>query len=235
MRVLAILSTIALLGSGNAPAQSFTFVAAETTLAAPVGSEIVFDCTITNTSPNTLTLLLVRTVNNLPQNWESAMCVTACYPPEVDSIVTPQMSSGDTLPFSMHIYTVTNAGTGIVRVVSSNTHNPLDQRVLTFTGNGISTDVHHTAGVPDEFSLFQNYPNPFNPSTTIEFKTVNAGFVSLKVYDLLGNEVSTLADEVMSAGSHRLTFDARSLSSGVYMCRLRMNDRVDSRRLLLIK
>jgi hypothetical protein len=235
MRALTILGVLAILASGTSRGQSFTFVPEDTVLSAPVGTEIVFNCTIRNTSASTLILRIIRSVNNLPQSWESAMCVTACYPPEVDSIVAPQMNPGDTLPFSMHIYSLTNAGTGVVQVISSNIHNPADQRVLTFTGNGTATDVSLSRDVPAEFSLQQNYPNPFNPSTTIEYKTVNAGFVTLKVYDVLGNEISTLVNHEMFPGTHRVVFEGKGLSSGVYVARLQMDNRVESKRLVLIK
>lgn len=235
MRLMIILGLILLVACEEGHAQSFTFVAVDTLMSAPVGSEIVFDCTIRNTSTNALTLRIIRTMNNLPQNWESAMCVTACYPPEVDTIITPQVNPGDTLPFSMHIYTLTNPGTGIVRVISSNAHDPADQRVLTFTGNGIPTGVHTTTNAPNEFSLLQNYPNPFNPGTTIEFKTTASGFVSLKVFDLAGREVATLVYGELVPGTHRVTLDGWTLSSGVYICRLQMNDRLAARKLTLIK
>jgi hypothetical protein len=128
-----------------------------------------------------------------------------------------------------------NTGTGVVQIVSSNIHNPTDQRVLTFTGNGTATDVISTSDRPGEFSLHQNYPNPFNPSTTIEFKTANAGFVTLKVYDVLGNEISTLVEQGMLPGIHRVMFEGKGLSSGVYVARLQMDNRVESKRLVLIK
>lgn len=235
MRVLTFLAAIAGLASGDSRAQSFTFVPEDTVLSAPLGTELVFNCTITNTSANTLTVQIIRTLNNLPQSWESAMCVTACYPPEVDSIVAPQMNPGDTLPFSMHIYTLTNIGTGIVRVVSSDAHNPEDQRVLSFTGNGTATEVTSNPNTLSEFSLLQNYPNPFNPSTTIEFRTSNPGFVILKVYDLLGREISTLVNGEMFPGTHRVVFEGNELSSGVYVSRLQVNHQVESKRLVLIK
>ncbi len=74
--------------------------------------------------------------------------------------------------------------------------------------------------VPASFQLDQNYPNPFNPSTTISFALTLSGRVSLKVYNVLGQEIATLLDEVKSAGSYTATFDAARLSSGVYFYRL---------------
>lgn len=84
-----------------------------------------------------------------------------------------------------------------------------------------ATSVNHGRNsLPDRFFLSQNYPNPFNPSTTIKFQISNYGFVSLKVYDVLGTEVETLVDGPQSEGTHTATFNAGSLSSGVYFYRL---------------
>jgi hypothetical protein len=78
---------------------------------------------------------------------------------------------------------------------------------------------------PEAFSLSQNYPNPFNPATTIRFELPVAGRVSLVVFDLLGREVKTLIDnEELTDGGHEVTFDARSLSSGVYFYRIMINN-----------
>ncbi len=74
--------------------------------------------------------------------------------------------------------------------------------------------------LPNYFALLQNYPNPFNPSTTIEFALPKSAFVTLKVYNLLGEEVAMLISEQQSAGIHRINWDARGLASGVYLYRL---------------
>ena len=70
------------------------------------------------------------------------------------------------------------------------------------------------------YSLEQNYPNPFNPTTNIEFRIADFGFVSLKVFDVLGNEVAVLVNEEKSAGEHTIEFDAKGLTSGVYFYQL---------------
>jgi len=82
-------------------------------------------------------------------------------------------------------------------------------------------DVHSS---PKNFILQQNYPNPFNPSTTIEFALPQSAFVTLKVYNLLGEEVATLVAEKRAAGVHRFNWDAKGLASGVYLYRLEAGD-----------
>ncbi len=76
------------------------------------------------------------------------------------------------------------------------------------------------AGQITTYQLHQNYPNPFNPTTTLRFDLPEAGYVSLKVFDLLGNEVMTLVEEDKTAGAHRVELDGAKLQSGVYLSRL---------------
>jgi hypothetical protein len=74
---------------------------------------------------------------------------------------------------------------------------------------------------PAQYRLMQNYPNPFNPTTTIEFALPADGLVTLKVYNMLGQEVATLIDnQLMDEGTNEVSFDATSLASGVYFYRL---------------
>jgi len=88
---------------------------------------------------------------------------------------------------------------------------------------------------PVDFILFQNWPNPFNPVTTIEFQLTNSGFVSLKVYDVLGNEVETLINEEMSAGKYDVEFNGSGLSSGVYFYQLRVGSYLETKKMILMK
>ncbi|MEJ5306547.1 MAG: T9SS type A sorting domain-containing protein [Ignavibacteria bacterium] len=94
------------------------------------------------------------------------------------------------------------------------------------------------AGVSAEFSLGQNYPNPFNPSTKITWQSPVSGYTTLKVYDVLGNEVATLVNEYINAGSYEVEFNAgqtRNLSSGVYFYKLQVGEFVQTKKMILIK
>ena len=88
---------------------------------------------------------------------------------------------------------------------------------------------------PQEFILYQNYPNPFNPSTTIKFRVASFGFVSLKVYDVLGNEIATLADEQKSAGNYSVDFNASLLPGGVYFYKFETSNFSATRKMMLLK
>lgn len=85
------------------------------------------------------------------------------------------------------------------------------------------------------FELGQNFPNPFNPTTTISYQMPEAGFVSLKVYDMLGREVSTLVNEYKTQGSYSINFNASSLTSGVYVYQLKANGFTASKKMSLLK
>ena len=89
--------------------------------------------------------------------------------------------------------------------------------------------------IPDNFDLKQNYPNPFNPATTIQYSIPERSNVTLKVYDVLGNEVATLVNEEISAGIHKVDFNASKLSSGVYLYKLQADSFVETRKMLLMK
>lgn len=97
------------------------------------------------------------------------------------------------------------------------------------------TSIQPNTNTPDEYSLSQNYPNPFNPSTKLEFGISNFGFVSLKVYDVLGNEVKTLINENKPAGSYTVTFDGSNLSSGIYFYKLESGSFIETKRMILLK
>ena len=88
---------------------------------------------------------------------------------------------------------------------------------------------------PTTFSLGQNYPNPFNPSTRISFEIPSQSFVSLKVFNLAGREVTTLVSEELEAGRHTQTWNASGFTSGVYICKLQAGDFRESKKLIMQK
>lgn len=100
-----------------------------------------------------------------------------------------------------------------------------------------STDVKEAeeSVKPDKYSLSQNYPNPFNPVTTIKYQIPEAGFVTLKVYDMLGNEVRSLVEKDQQAGQYTATFDGKDLSSGIYFYKLTQGKFTQTKKLVLMK
>jgi hypothetical protein len=103
-------------------------------------------------------------------------------------------------------------------------------------GNGIPVSINDLSkSLPEHYFLNQNYPNPFNPSTTIEFSLPKSEYVELKVYDILGKEVSTLISKKLNRGKHTYSFDGKNLASGIYYYQLVAGAYRDVKKLILLK
>jgi Secretion system C-terminal sorting domain len=89
--------------------------------------------------------------------------------------------------------------------------------------------------IPEKFALFQNYPNPFNPSTTVSYLIPNESKVTIKVFDILGNEIATLVDELKEPGLYSIKFDASLLSNGIYFLAMKAADYTQTKKMILIK
>ncbi len=96
-------------------------------------------------------------------------------------------------------------------------------------------DNHDGPKKPDNFSLKQNYPNPFNPETTIEYSVPEGEMVTLKIYNLLGQEMKTLVNGYTSPGTYKIKFDASDLSSGIYYYRMEAGDFMQAHRMILMR
>jgi aminopeptidase N len=101
---------------------------------------------------------------------------------------------------------------------------------ISYVVSGVSDEY-----IPNSFSLYQNYPNPFNPTTKISWQVPVNGLQTLKVYDVLGNEVASLVNEFKPAGKYELNFSGEKLSSGIYFYRLTAGSFVSTKKMILIK
>lgn len=126
------------------------------------------------------------------------------------------------------VYMAISAGTNEAEMLNNMDMAIQEYQTITF----VELDNNLT---PTEYILNQNYPNPFNPSTIINFSTPNSGYVLLKVYDLLGNEVETLVSEELAAGNYKATFNASRLTSGTYFYTLSTGNFSQTNKMLLIK
>jgi len=96
----------------------------------------------------------------------------------------------------------------------------------------VKSDIY---SIPTEYKLNQNYPNPFNPSTVISYAIPKSGIVNLKIFNVLGQLVRTLVNQSQLAGTHQVTFNANSLSSGVYFYSLTVDNFTSVKKMMLIK
>lgn len=102
--------------------------------------------------------------------------------------------------------------------------------------NFTTTDIEpNSSTIPEQFALLQNFPNPFNPSTVIKWQTPIGSWQTLKIYDILGNEITTLINEYKPAGNHEITFDASNYPSGIYLYTLHAGNFVSTKLMLLLK
>ena len=99
----------------------------------------------------------------------------------------------------------------------------------------IAVSVPIAESVPEQFALEQNYPNPFNPSTAITYQVSKAGLVTIKVYDLLGQEVTSLVNEEKVPGTYRVTWNAEGIPSGVYFYTMNSSSFAATRQMILLK
>jgi hypothetical protein len=92
-----------------------------------------------------------------------------------------------------------------------------------------------SAEQPDKFTLMQNYPNPFNPVTNLEFGISDLGFVTLKIYDMLGKEIAILINEELEPGTYKTQFDGTNYTSGIYFYKLTAGNFTETKKMNLIK
>jgi hypothetical protein len=140
-------------------------------------------------------------------------------------IGAPAVSAGGT--FSVRLYPYNNSG-----AISTDTFMGLRAMKFNIT---LTTGVRDFNQMPTQFGLDQNYPNPFNPTTTISYGVPQQSMVTLKVYDILGNEVATLVNEVQQAGNHAISFDASKLTSGVYIYRMQAGSFTQTKKMILLR
>ena len=97
------------------------------------------------------------------------------------------------------------------------------------------TNISYTPPLPEYYYLSQNYPNPFNPETMIDYELPIDGFLTIEIYDILGNKISTLVNKEQTAGAYSINFNATNLSSGIYFYTLRSNSYTKTRKMILMK
>ena len=223
-----------LVADGNRdPSFEFNYTSSEI----HVGTDSVgtFHGTIHNLSSDTITIIVVRRVNELPNNWTSSVCLDMiCYTEAIDSVST-QIGQGDSTACGVLAW-ISGPGAGTVQ---------LDIFDL-YTDDHLFLDVNFYAGMvdinkdlikPNQFLLFPAYPNPFNPLTRIRFnipfETQHA--TSLQLFDINGRSVESLVNRVMQTGQYEIEWSALGMPSGVYFAELVSGNYRQVQKLVLMK
>ncbi len=233
--------------SGTIFSQTFTFhrispaiVNGDTSLFNVTATKGVFK----NTGSTSLNFVVARVVNNLPAgDWTSSMCVgTNCYSSMVDTIpprgqapMTLAAGQQDTLIIDFNGTSI-GTGTVIIRVWVNNT--PSNFVADTFKVHLGPVGIRRISSVVEGYKLEQNYPNPFNPTTKINFSIPKNENVTLKVYDILGNEAAVLLNnERVMQGTYSYDFNASdyNLHSGVFYYLLKTENFTSTKKMILVK
>ena len=202
-----------------------------------VGADSVgaFNGTIHNISSGTITIAVVRRVNDLPNNWTSSVCLgMICYNETIDS-ASVEIGPGDSSACGILAW-ISGAGAGTVQ---------LDIFDLD-SGEHLVVDVNFYAGMmalddgdfqPCNISLFPGFPNPFNPVTTIRFEisVESLQAASLQIFDLQGRLVVTLVKGDFIMGEHEIQWNASNYSSGIYFAELVSGNFRQVQKLVLMK
>ncbi len=165
-----------------------------------------------------------------------------------EDLVTVKYSGSDGTPLQVNKYTGTYGGSDVgIKVVADTSGNVFiagytqvgagnyDWITRKFLLGDIIAVTPISTIVPKDYSLYQNFPNPFNPSTKIKFDIKKAGIVKLTVYNVLGQEVASLANQYLATGSYEATVNLTNLASGVYFYRLTAGDYSDIKKMVLLK
>ena len=235
IRFLALIVGLPFLPADGNRDPSFEFNYTSSEIHVGTDSVGTFHGTIHNLSSDTVTIIVVRRVNELPNNWTSSVCLDMiCYNEAIDSVST-QIGQGDSTACGVLAW-ISGPGAGTVQ---------LDIFDL-YTDDHLFLDVNFYAGMvdinkdlikPNQFLLFPAYPNPFNPLTRIRFnipfETQHA--TSLQLFDINGRSVESLVNRVMQTGQYEIEWSALGMPSGVYFAELVSGNYRQVQKLVLMK
>ena len=235
IRLFALIVGLPFLFADENRDPSFEFNYASSEIHVGEDSVGTFNGTIHNLSANTITIVVVRRVNELPNNWASSVCLDMiCYNEAIDS-VSVQIGQGDSTACGVLAW-ISGPGAGTVQLdifdLYSDEHLFLD--VNFYAG---LVDISKDLIKPNQFLLFPAYPNPFNPLTTIRFnipfETQHA--TSLQLFDINGRSVESLVNRVMQTGQYEIEWSASGMPSGIYFAELVNGNYRQVQKLVLLK
>ncbi|MBS1517720.1 MAG: T9SS type A sorting domain-containing protein [Bacteroidetes bacterium] len=200
----------------------------------------------TNSGSSPVSVRFDRVQDQLPNaSWTSSICVGLCYAPFISVVPDTSTINGPEPPVTIMpgerdtmdiTFDAPNLGIAhiIVRMYKDDEPSVYVERDFVLNVNTVG--INNISTQAENYTLSQNYPNPFNPVTNIEFSIPRSENVTLKVYDILGNEVSVLLNnEKLNSGSYKTNFSGNSLTSGIYYYKLTAGSFSDTKKMMLIK
>jgi len=221
-------------GGGNFNGIFSFLLAGDSTVIGTPGETLYGHGLFINNSNDTAIIRAIRDEEILPAGWSSSICIDVCYPPEADTAIF-YFPPSDTQEYTMYFYTNAVAGNGHIKMRFENVNVTSNIVTQNFYASTSSTSINSSHSIVSKYSLYQNYPNPFNPTTKISYGLPKEGFVTLKIYDVLGKEVMTLVNGNMQAGYYDAEFSGNNLASGLYFYKLESGSFIETKRMLLIK
>jgi len=234
--------------TGKIASQSFSITHGSLSKTDSVGSEIIFEFTVTNNTNGNLTLDLIRTQNDLPWGWSSSLCFSSCFAPFIDSVSTTSdfgsspLNSNETRNFSLHVFPMESEGTARISIQIKNHAVPSESKSFEITASANLSKVNIEKR-PTDFFLSQNYPNPFgskfSQQTVIKFSVPEehnpTKKMMLGIYNILGEKIVTLINGVVSAGEHSIVLNSTDLPSGIYFIRLSYGKHIQIKKMIVEK
>jgi len=231
------------MGNDHTRNPSFQFIHENTDFSSSVDSVVTFNGMLHNVSDEVITVAILRTVNNIPQSWNSSICVgMTCYSHSIDSIVI-EISSDDSTGCGLSIQII-GQGEGAIQLHLFNIDDTSDSVNVDISINATSTvsihDNQSEKNLVKKFALGANYPNPFNPSTSISYALVNSEMVNLSIYDMRGRLVRTLFRGNQILGYHTMDWNGtdgqgRPVSAGSYIYTIQVGNEVKTKKMTLLK
>jgi len=223
-----------LLATLPARAQTFSFVMqTDTVVCGNPGDAIYVYANVTNTTATSQSLDIIRVENNLPVNWETALCMSVCYAPTTDS-VRENFIANETKIFILHFYTdISVPDSGNARVIFRTVSNPTE--VISQRLYGKTNCVLGVGDIASSDLKLSLHPNPASSFTAITFTLPYPDVITVSIYDVAGKHIADVGSSQKSAGSHSVPFDATALAPGTYFLKLQTTRFIQTKKIIITK
>ncbi len=221
--------------------QSFRVSATSGSVTGLAGEYLDAHVDVTNLTSSALLVHIERTQQIFPEGWSNTLCLKQCWAPNATKM-DDELLPNETAFFKATFETSPTPGNGTVVYKLSNKNNPQEFVTISLSCTTSTTTSVVSLTAPKAMSLSQNYPNPFSMNrdrqTTFSYGLPGSGTVTMKVYDMLGQEVRTLVNTWSQAGTFTVAWDGRSqngspVPAGIYICKLTTGTDAMSRRVLV--